>query len=104
MGHPSLALGFVLLAGCFYNPGTFARDDQPFPGTRVRLACLDVAVTLTGDASAQTPVLAYSFGNRCSSSTIVDLASVRVIGRLGDGSRIAMHAYDPKHELRALPI
>jgi len=102
MRHPSLALWFA--AGCFYKPASYEIDSQPFPGTRVELACLDVAVALTDDAKAPPPVVSYTFGNRCTHATVVDLASVRVITKLADGSRVDMHPYDPKHELAALPI
>jgi len=102
MRHPSLAL--VVVAGCYYKPASYSIDSQPFPGKRVELACLDVAVTLTDDALAPPPVLSYTFGNRCTHGTYVDLANVRVIGRGRDGTRVALHPHDPKHELAVLPI
>ena len=103
MRPPSLA--FALLAGgCFYKPGSYDIDTQPFAGKRVRLACLDVAVTLTDDAMAPPPVLSYTFGNHCTDATRVDLANVRVIARYADGTRLALHPHDPKDELSVLPI
>jgi hypothetical protein len=94
----------VVLAGCFYGPGSYHDTLGPFPGKRVELACLDLAVTLTQDALAPDPVVEYSFGNRCTHSTVVDLASVPAIGRYADGTVRDLHPRDPKHELAALPI
>ena len=96
---------FVLVAlpalnGCFYYTHRF----DGFTGTRVELQCLDVALALTQDDRAPSPVIAYSFGNRCGNSTVVDLASVRVIGRDRAGHRSELHARDPNHELQPLRL
>ncbi len=109
MGHPSslLALACVpLVASCYYyKPNSFAQGREPFPGKRVTLACLDVAVTLADDPLAtQGPVVRYTFGNHCTHAATVDLGAVRVIGRAPDGSAQPLHAYDPKHELAPLPL
>lgn len=94
----------LALSGCFYNPGGYHFATSPFPGKRVALPCLDVAVTLTEDDRATSPVVQYSFGNRCTRATTVDLGAVRAIGRYDDGREVALHAYDPRQELRPLPI
>jgi hypothetical protein len=94
----------LLAAGCWYHPGSFEHATTPFAGARVQLVCLDVAVTVAQDERAAGHVLGYAFGNRCSHSTIVDLTAVHVIGRDTDGTKFAMQPYDPKHELRPLPI
>ncbi len=103
MRGPSLALALAL-SGCFYSPGSYHFDATPFAGHRVSLPCLDVAVALTEDARATSPVVRYSFGNHCTHTAIVDLAGVRAVGHYLDGSKRELHAYDPRHELRALPL
>jgi len=96
-------LAVVTLAGCFYQ-GSYHAALAPFPGKRVELACLDLAVTLTDDARAPSPVVEYSFGNRCTHATTVDLVTVHAIGQYSDGHQVELKARDPKHELAALPI
>jgi hypothetical protein len=102
MRRPSLALA-IALSGCFYSPDSY-QFMGPFPGHRVALECLYVAVTLTEDARAAQPVVQYSFGNHCTRSTIVDLGAVRAIGRYDDGTDRELHAYDPRRELRPVQI
>ena len=97
-------LAVVTLAGCFYAPNSYHDTLGPLPGHRVSLQCLDLAVTLTEDRTAPPPIVQYSFGNRCSHSTVVDLTSVTAYGRYEDGRIVPLTARDPKHELAALPI
>ncbi len=103
MRGPSLAAA-IALSGCLYGPGSYHLGSTSFAGKRVALPCLDVAVTLTDDARATSPVVQYTFGNRCAHAAIVDLGAVRAIGRSPDGSEIALRPYDPRHELRALRL
>ncbi len=103
MRGPSLALALAL-AGCFYVPESYHHVVAPFPGERIALPCLDLAVTLTDDARATSPVVQYSFGNHCTHAAIVDLGAVRAVGRYGDGDDRELHAYDPRHELKPLPL
>ena len=98
-----MRLAVVALAGCFYQSNYHAAI-SPFPGKRIELPCLDLAVTLTEDARAPSPVVQYSFGNRCTHATTVDLASIHAIGSYDDGHQTELKARDPKHELAALPI
>jgi len=99
-----VALVASAITGCIMYPGGSFRDaGRPFVGTRYVSSCLDLAVTPTEDNRAPGRIVAYYFGNRCHHDVDVDLASVRVIGRFDDGDR-PLTAYDPKHELRALPI
>ncbi len=98
--RPFVALA---LSACIYT-GSYHDPLGPFPGHRVDLACLDLAVTLTDDQLAPPPIVEYSFGNRCTHSTIVDLPSVRAVGKFADGAVAELTARDPKHELAALPI
>jgi hypothetical protein len=93
----------VCLSGCFY-PGRFHDLTGSFVGKRVQVGCLDVAVTLTDDQTATWPVVQYTFGNRCTHDAIVDLGAVRAIGRSTDHPDRELHAFDPRHELRPLPI
>ncbi|HEY1556036.1 MAG TPA: hypothetical protein VGF94_14460 [Kofleriaceae bacterium] len=107
MRRPPLAVAAaaaVLAGGCWYPANSFENGNTPFPGKRVQLVCLDASVTLVQDARASGYVLAYSFGNRCSHATIVDLPAVRVIGRDAGGANSPLRPYDPDDELRALPI
>lgn len=100
-----LAVAVLLLSGCWiYAPDSFSAGGDPFPGKRVVLDCLDVSVSLAEDRRATEPVIAYTFGNHCSHSTIVDLAHVRVIAKYADGTRIPLSAHDPKQEIEPLPI
>jgi hypothetical protein len=94
----------IALVGCLYVPRSYSFQTHPFVGKRVALACLDVAVALTDDDLATAPVVRYSFGNRCTHSAIVDLGAVRAVGIAADGTRVALSAYDPRHEVRPLAI
>ncbi len=94
----------IALSGCFYAPGSYHFAASPFPGKRVALRCLDIAVTMTDDDRADGPVVEYSFGNRCTHAATVDLGAVRAIGVDNDGNQTALHAFDPRHELRPLPL
>ncbi len=98
------ALLAVGLAGCFYGPSSYHTTLAPFPGKRVELACLDLSVTLTDDDRAPSPIVEYNFGNRCTHATVVDLVSVRAVGRYDDGRTAELMPRDPKHELAVLPI
>jgi hypothetical protein len=93
----------VLASGCFYG-GRFSYETEPFPGKRVELACLDIAVTLTEDETAKPPIVMYTFGNRCTHDAIVDLGAVRVVGHFADGRARDLTPYDPRHELKPLQI
>ena len=93
----------VLAAGCIYMPHSYSHLSTPFPGKRVELSCLDLAVGITEDDRAPRAI-EYSFGNRCFHSVVVDLASVRAFGRYPDGHTVELAAYDPKHEIVPLPI
>ena len=99
-----IALASLAVAGCFYYPGSYSFQTQRFVGKRVALPCLDLAVAMTDDEQATAPVVRYSFGNRCTHTTVVDLGAVPAFGIDASGERVALHAYDPRHELRPLPI
>jgi hypothetical protein len=94
----------LLLGGCFYAPNSYHGALTSFAGKRVPLGCLDVAVTLTDDARAPGPIVQYSFGNRCTHETVVDLAAVRVVAYSDTGVATPVHPRDPKHELRPLGL
>ncbi|HEX4454814.1 MAG TPA: transglutaminase domain-containing protein [Kofleriaceae bacterium] len=97
------ALLAIVITGCAYYQGSFRDGRDPFVGRRISLECVDVAVAPTQDASAQGEVLAFTFGNHCETSVWIDFSKVAAVGRYADGTR-KLHAYDPKHELRALRI
>jgi hypothetical protein len=92
-----------LLAGCAYQPGSFAhvtgdpsgRDDGPWAGRHTTVGCVDVAIVRRVDLPVG-PALGYRFGNRCDHLTIIDLAAATVIGRDADGTERALAPYDPE--------
>mgnify|MGYP001568164607 CR=1 FL=1 len=101
----STALALTVVAtGCSYRAGSFADTAGSFPGPRVALPCLDLAVALIHIPSATGRVIQYSFGNRCHSAISVDLTAARVIARDPSGTEVALHPYDPRGELRPLPL
>jgi len=91
------ALG-ATLAGCTYQPGSFAGFARGFPGQRMTVGCLDLAVQRRADLEGAA-VLEYAFGNRCKSAVPIDLERVTVVGRTIDGDEITLHPYDPRMEL-----
>jgi Transglutaminase-like superfamily len=94
----------VVATGCLsYGAGSFHDGGDPFVGRRVALDCADVAIAPTQDDRASGQVLAFTFGNHCSDPISIDFTKVRSVGRYADGQR-ELHAYDPKHELRALRL
>jgi hypothetical protein len=104
MRRLSLLVLAVVPACVIYSPGSFDDTLSPFIGKRVELRCLDLALALTDDARATAPVIAYSFGNHCATETIVDLSTVRVLGRYPDGTARPLVAYDPRHEIVPLQL
>jgi hypothetical protein len=93
----------VPLAGCAYQPGSFAHQQQAFPGTRTTVGCLDVAIDRRADLG-KSAVLGYRFGNRCDRPATVDLAYVNVVGRTGDGVEHKLVPYDPEGQLMAMKV
>jgi hypothetical protein len=90
------AVVVVGCAGCVYRAGSYADVVGTFPGTRVQLGCLDVAVAMRPDDVARGRVVRYSIGNGCWHPVVVDLASIRAYEPAG---QFQLHAYDPKREL-----
>lgn len=86
------------LAGCAYQPGSFAYSPQDFAGQRTTVGCLDVAVDRRADLSIG-PVLSYQFANRCDHAAVVDLGAVAVVGRNEQGADVPLRPYDPRGEL-----
>jgi hypothetical protein len=68
------------------------------------LPCLDLALALVHSPSATGPVIQYSFGNRCTNPITVDLAAAHVTARDPAGNQVALHTYDPRREIRPLPL
>jgi hypothetical protein len=92
------------LAGCAYQPGSFQSMTEPLAGQRATIGCLDVAVDRRPDLPDGRVVLAYAFGNRCDHPTVVDLASVAMVGRGDDGRELRLVAFDPRREMRPLEL
>lgn len=99
-----LLAAMLAAAGCSYHAGSFADTTGPFPGPRFALPCLDLSVALVHSAPAAGPVIQYSFGNRCRRSVTVDLAAARVTARASTGEVVNLQPYDPRREIRALPL
>lgn len=91
----------LALCSCTYQPGSYRDFRGEFAGPRSTIGCLDVAVALGSDRSADGVVLDYSIGNRCDRPVMVDLAAVTV---MLDHTARSLAPYDPREELRALPI
>lgn len=94
----------LAVAGCAYQPGSFVRDTQPFPGVHATISCLDIGIDRRPDLELGQAVLAYAFGNRCDHAAVVDLADVAVVARDAAGHAVALRAFDPRHQLEALPL
>ena len=99
----SVLLAAAALAACGYHPGSFKYPHAQALGQRATIGCLDVSVGLR-QQSERGAVVAYDFANRCDHPSVVDLASVRVVGRTYDGRLVPLPAYDPHREVRALPL
>ncbi len=104
-------LAALLLAGCTYQAGSYRppvgmAGYQPARGaTRLAIGCVDLAVSqrVVDDAEGGLAVQ-YEFGNRCEQPQVIDLATVRVVGRTADQREIPLHAYDPDSELTPLEL
>lgn len=94
----------MLVTGCSYSSGSFADRAGLFPGPQVTLPCLDLAVALVHSPSATGPVIQYSFGNRCRRSVTVDIGAARVTARDASGTQVDLRPYDPRAEIRPLPL
>jgi hypothetical protein len=98
------ALVCLAVAGCIhYEPGSFA-GVGPWPGGRVALSCLDLAVEVYRSDQVTGPVVAYRFGNHCTHDAIVDLAAARVIAWDASGRELHLAPIDPRHEIRPLAL
>jgi hypothetical protein len=93
----------LVLAGCTYKPGSFVSADSTFRGQRVSVGCLDVAIERHDDLPIG-PVLGYQFANRCDHLTTVDLGAAVVIGRNAEGAEVRLLPYDPRTEIRPVPL
>ena len=98
-----LVLAIPLASACAYAPGSFSSYPSSFPGARATVGCLDVAAALTG-GTLQGPVVQYTVGNRCDQVTIVDFSAVRAHSAPGAHLGPPMLPFDPRRELRPLPI
>jgi hypothetical protein len=97
-------LGCALLQGCAYQPDSFVYDGEDFRGLRVTVDCVDFAIERKPDRIDGDKVLSFDFGNRCDQPAMVDLASVRIVGRTVAGSTVDLVAFDPRREIRPLWI
>lgn len=68
------------------------------------VGCIDVAVSNGDELGIPDPIVAYAIGNRCEHRAVVDLAAVRAVARDTLGLEVALAPYDPRGELRALPL
>jgi hypothetical protein len=95
--------GAAALSACAYHPGSFREPGKYFQGERATVGCLDFAVDRRGDYE-ESAVFEYSFGNRCNQPVTLDLASLAVWATAESGEQFQLYPYDPKSEVRALPI
>ncbi|MBA2540305.1 MAG: hypothetical protein H0V17_11760 [Deltaproteobacteria bacterium] len=106
-GCQMAGMRWVLLAGLAasgcYTGGSFASGLTRFGGTRTTVGCLDLAIDRRDDEEGG-PVLAYRFGNRCDRPQVVDLGNATVIGRDAEGVEHRLAPFDPRLEIRPLPI
>lgn len=86
-----------------YQPGAFAHHSTAFTGEQATVGCLDLAVSRRDDYD-KSAVLAYKFGNRCEYPQIINLGGARVIGRDVAGGEHALRPFDPKYQIRPLPV
>lgn len=94
----------AILGGCAYHPGTLHDRTGEWPPTRTTTACLDLAFARHDRADTPGAVIAYRIGNRCDHRVVVDLASIRAVGRDGASREVALAPHDPRHELRPLQL
>lgn len=92
----------AIFVGCAYRPGAFDALTGEFPHTRDTVGCVDVGVGF--GRTDHGAVVAYEFGNRCDRSVVLDLATVRVVGRDADGHERPLSAFDPREEIRPMPL
>jgi hypothetical protein len=101
----AIGVSLLALAACHgYRAGSFAGPRGPFPGDRVTLGCLDVAVARSHDTGAQGPAVELDFGNRCRHPVTVDLGRMSARGRDAAGQDVRLVAYDPADAIRPLPL
>jgi hypothetical protein len=93
----------VAVAGCAYQPGSFAFPQSKFASQRATVGCLDISVERRPDLSSG-PVLGYQFANRCDRPTTVDLGAVVVVGRTTQGLDVTLRPYDPRRELHPVAL
>ena len=83
----------LVLTGCVapYRAGTLAHPVGD---------CLEVDALAGARTEAVGPVVVIRLGNRCDHSTVVDLASLRVVARDAHGTAVELTAFDPRAEIR----
>jgi len=97
------ALTSGALAGCGYQPGSFAEGRVTFPGQRATVGCVDVAVERRADLPIG-PVLGYHFANRCDRPAVIDIGAIAVVARTAIGADVPLRPYDPRGELRPVAL
>lgn len=86
----------LLLASCSYDAGSFRSITLTFPGQRLTVGCIDLAIDRAHDEpAAQGPVVHFSFGNRCNHPIAVDFQHLDVRARAR-----TIAPFDPRGELR----
>jgi hypothetical protein len=101
-GHspPLVLFAFNPFTRHSYRPGELLVPDDAARGAR-RVGCLDVRAEWATDrhVPAGSAVVAFSFGNACTSRTRVVFANLHVTARRADGSEALLTMYDPASEV-----
>jgi hypothetical protein len=86
----------LALAACSaYHPGSFRGETGLFAGQRRTVGCLDVSVAPVREATSRGRAVRYTFANRCDAAVVVDLGSVRAVGRDTMARDVPLRLRDP---------
>lgn len=102
-----LPLGLaVAQAACNYQPGSLLVQSPGDARVGRQVGCVDLAIAVGEDVDAPDgdPVFRIDFGNRCDRRVDLDLSALRVTADYADGIHARLTAYDPRRELRQLPL
>lgn len=102
------ALVMLSSVGC-HGPQHFFRTRAPDVASlekQVRLECFTLSAGIIERWADRLPgvPLALVLQNDCERTLVIDLRELRVVALDPDGARHPLHAFDPRHELRAVQL